>query len=187
VGAESRTQAFRIIEIFPATSAKEVRALPIRDNAEGFVLRNTKTGFMAKMKYEEYVRIHRIVFGMNERVVHRHLRDSLDIDELYMGVPEEFHEWITGTIDRLGDQFCAIRTQALNDYEEIYDKLWASQLAFERKDFAALAKTKQYPSLLFMLLDSTGHSTPKINEAIWKMIPYDGRNKMAAEQTEDTG
>jgi RNA ligase len=166
--------------IFPATSIKEVRALPIRDNAEGFVLRNTKTGFMAKMKYEEYVRIHRIVFGMNEKRVHQHLREGRDVKELYFGVPEEFHEWITSTIDRLGDQYCIIRNTVVNDLEDIEDQMMDAKL-FGRKAFAELAKTKKYPGLLFQRLDNRD-----ITDACWKLVSYDGRNKMAAEQSEDT-
>lgn len=172
-------------EIFPATSVKEVRALPYRDNAEGFVLRNTKTGFMAKIKYEEYVRIHRIIFGMNERVVYKHMREGRAIADLYYGVPEEFHDWIDEAVEGFHQQFVSIRHQVLVDFDEIEKEMvFCSKAGRSRKKiFAESAKQKKYPHLLFLLYDK--NNKDKLVDEIWKLIPFDGRNKMTAEVSED--
>jgi RNA ligase len=166
-------------EVFEATSYKEVKALPIRDNAEGFVLRNIKSDFMCKMKYDEYVRIHRIVFGMNEKRVYEHLRAGRGAGELYEGVPEEFWQWITICVAHFQHEFDAIKERAENDLADIDLEMMDSK-TFGRKAFAELAKDRKYPGLLFLMLDGR-----PIDDAIWKLIRYDGTNKMAAEQSED--
>jgi len=167
-------------QIFPAYSVKMIRALPVRDNAEGYVLRNEKTGFMAKVKYEEYVRLHRIIFGMNEKRVHAHLRENRPIDELYIGVPEEFHQWINDTWMWLDGQFLSIKTIVESDYQETIEYLCTYRDNWTQKDFAELVKKKKFSGLLF-----SRHQGKDITDSIWKLIPADGRNKMAAEQTED--
>jgi len=47
----------------------------IGDNEEGFVIRFEPSGLRVKIKGEEYVRLHRLVTGVNSKVIWEHLRD----------------------------------------------------------------------------------------------------------------
>ena len=47
-----------------------------------------------KLKQEDYVILHRIITGLNERAIWQHLMDGKPIAELLASLPDEFHEWV---------------------------------------------------------------------------------------------
>src|SRR5262249_59949112 len=80
-----------VIESFDhATFADALAALP-RDGREGLVVWFPQTDVRVKLKYEEYVRLHRIVTGLNARSVWENI-DTLDA--LVESLPDEFHGWV---------------------------------------------------------------------------------------------
>lgn len=89
-----------------------------RDNSEGVVLHYTN-GFMVKMKYEEYVRLHRLVTGCTARSIWEILKNGTGIKEMIERVPEEFEAWVRETSKRLSQQFNDIMAQTKQDYKEI--------------------------------------------------------------------
>jgi RNA ligase len=66
------------------------------DNAEGFVVR-FKNDFRVKLKFAEYVRLHRILTGFSNVMVWEYLAESKPFDELLEKVPDEFYEWLKNT------------------------------------------------------------------------------------------
>ena len=57
-----------------------------------------------KIKYAEYVRLHRIVTGLNARTVWEVLVTGGDLDELTEPLPDEFHAWVRGVAAELTAQ-----------------------------------------------------------------------------------
>jgi RNA ligase len=125
-----------------------------QENKEGFVIR-FKSGFRLKVKFSEYVRLHRIVTQTSSTVVWEHLASGQSLEELLERVPDEFYAWVKQTKMELETQFNAILEEA--------------KLAFKtfptRKETAAYFLTQKYPHVMFRLLDNKDPS-----ELIWKMI-----------------
>ncbi|MER7007465.1 2'-5' RNA ligase [Dactylosporangium sp. NPDC000555] len=83
------------VETFGYTTLAEALAAPPRDNREGLVVHFTGPDARVKIKYSEYVRLHRIVTGLNPRVVWEAMVNGA-LDELLEPLPDEFHAWATG-------------------------------------------------------------------------------------------
>lgn len=124
---------------------------------EGFVVQ-WASGLRAKIKAEEYKRLHRLITQCSTRTIWEMLRTGADTAELLDRVPEDFKAWAERQIGDL--RF--IHTEIT---------LWAHEImklappTYPRKDFAMWAKEQERPNLLFALLDGRD-----ITDAIWKMV-----------------
>lgn len=72
-------------------------------SAEGYVLRY-ESGLRVKVKFPEYVRLHGIITGLTERSVWELLKDGQSLKPLLDVLPDEYHDWLTKTVDRLREQ-----------------------------------------------------------------------------------
>jgi len=132
---------------------QELRALE-ENNKEGFVVR-FKNGFRVKMKFPEYVRLHRIITGISNVVVWEYLSERKSFEELLEKVPDEFFNWVKQTQGQLVKEFDEILAESKSAFK-VFDT---------RKETALYIQTQKYSSVLFAMLD--GKSPDKI---IWKMI-----------------
>lgn len=69
--------------------------LPNRDNREGFVLYWPREDFRVKVKYDEYVRLHRVVTGYSIKRLWEVVSTGQNLDEFLEGVPDEFYDKVT--------------------------------------------------------------------------------------------
>lgn len=124
------------------------------ENKEGFVVRFSG-GFRLKVKFDEYVRIHRIVTRVSSCDIWESLSRDESLDDLLERVPDEFYNWVKQTVQRLKSDFHAIETIARSEYRELET----------RKDTALYFQTCRYPGILFSMLKGEAYA-PRI----WKMI-----------------
>lgn len=128
-------------------------------NREGFVVKFAN-GQRAKVKFEEYLRLHKIVFGINEKTIWEALRSGVDIDELLQNAPDEFFDWGRAVADRLYSEYDEYEAQIESVFAEVYspDK--------SRKEIALVFKDyKDFSDCLFLKLDGHDYS-----DNIWKKI-----------------
>lgn len=124
------------------------------DNQEGFVVR-FKNGFRVKVKFEEYVRLHRILTGVSNQMIWEMLKEDKPLDEMLDHVPDEFYQWVKHTREKLLAEFSSIETQCKQDFRLLED----------RKTTALYFLTCRYPGVLFSMLDNKDYKP-----GIWKMI-----------------
>ena len=123
-------------------------------NQEGFVIL-FKSGFRVKVKFLEYVRLHRIITQTSSTVVWENLATGKSFEELLEKVPDEFYEWVKQT-----------KTELTNQFDEILSEAKSAYKTFDtRKETAAYFLTQKYPHVMFRLLDEKDPS-----DLIWKMI-----------------
>jgi RNA ligase len=160
----------------------EALALPPRQNAEGLVIRDRLYGNMVKIKQEDYIRLHKLVFGLSEKAVWEHLSThDGDITGMLEGLPDEFHGWVKEKADSLLLRFRKIRIEAEQICDGIIIELTANEDGGSRKRFAEIAaEYPDYRQYLFMLLDGKD-----ISGAIWKSLKPKGSSPMVR-QTEAT-
>lgn len=120
-------------QLFGYPTVADALAAAPRPNAEGIVLHLYDTDERLKIKQEDYVRLHRIVTGLNERTVWEHLCASRPLDELMAPLPDEFHDWVRDVADRL----TALVTEQAADIEATFAEVERDlPEAYSRKDFA---------------------------------------------------
>lgn len=131
------------------------------ENKEGFVIR-FKSGRRYKVKFDEYVRLHRLVTGVNARRIWDLLRNDQTMDELLERVPDEFFQWVKKTRDSLIQQFFDVEEMAIGLYKgakELPDR--KSQALYILK----YPKDRRYSSIAFAMLDKKPHK-----DIIWSML-----------------
>lgn len=124
------------------------------NNKEGFVIRFSG-GIRYKVKFEEYVRIHRIVTGVSSISIWEYLKEGKTLDELLERVPDEFYKWVKKTNDEFHAAYKEIEAQAKADFKVLED----------RKTTALYFMTCKYPSVLFQMLDNKEYA-----HTIWRML-----------------
>lgn len=127
------------------------------ENAEGFVIRFA-SGLRLKLKFAEYLRLHRLMTHVNARVIWDLLRDGQPLDELLERVPDEFYNWIRRTQGDLLAQFQTIERHCQAIVNQIKDLP-------TRKEQAAIVLKTRYPGITFTMLDQKNYQ-----EAIWKLL-----------------
>lgn len=130
------------------TLADALTARP-RPNAEGLVVHLYVTDERVKIKQEDYVALHRIVTGLNERTVWEHLVAGKPVEELLTALPDEFHEWVREVAARL----TATVESGCSEVETAYSTILASLPPdYTRKDFALVAARHPRRAQLFSRL-----------------------------------
>lgn len=140
---------------FPQMNSLEKVRQFEQDNREGFVLK-FKGGLRVKVKMEEYVRLHRIITGVNKRTIWEYLKEGTSLDDLLDKVPDEFYQWVKRTAKELKDQFKEIEQLCKSELREFPT----------RKETAQYFRDKgTHPKILFLMLDNKPYE-----EAIWKLL-----------------
>ena len=161
----------------PASSLAEALALPPRPNAEGVVVHFGKSDKRVKVKQEDYVRLHRLITGMNARVIWEQLGLGLAPDQICQGVPEEFWPWIRQVADELESEHARLMGLTYKQYEQIISTM---PEGWTRKDFAEQANRSYCRPWLFLLLDGR-----EPGPAIWKTLKPSAERSLVAIRTED--
>ena len=151
-----------VTEQMPADSLTKALALPPRPNAEGVVVRFIWSDKRVKVKQEDYVKLHRLINGMNARVIWEQLGLGLAADQICQGVPEEFWPWIRQVADEIESEHTRLMALAHKQYEQIISTM---PEGWTRKDFAEQANRSYYRPWLFLLLDGRDPGS-----AIWQSL-----------------
>jgi RNA ligase len=139
---------------------------------EGFVVK-FDNGLRVKVKFEEYVRLHRILTNMSARDIWWKLRNNEPLDELLTLVPDEFYNWVRKVESELTQQFAAIQqhVEATLDHDIVKRNppLTRKQLAIKYQDY-------DYKHIMFQMLDNKQWA-----ESVWRLIRPDAEKPFAQE------
>lgn len=122
-------------------------------NEEGYVIRFSNN-FRVKVKFEEYIRLHKIITNVSSYDIWECLKDGKSLDEILDRVPDEFMDWVRQTEMDINSRVLGIATEARKRYREITNKaafFWGEDLT--RRKLADEFKQDEYESLLFAQLD----------------------------------
>lgn len=137
-----------------------------RQNAEGLVIRAGSE--MVKLKQADYVALHKLVTGLNERAVWERLMSGETRASICSSLPDEFHGFVDKVGDELETKFKDIYYSSHVNYCGILNKMPGKSSMPEgdwRKLFASYATKMPNYDLLFAYLDNR-----PVRESIWKMI-----------------
>jgi RNA ligase len=129
-------------EVFGYRNLREALSAPLRPGKEGLVVRSVMDDAMVKIKQEDYVSLHRVVTGLNEREIWRRARD-LDLSYDYLSgddfasqvineIPDELHDWVVRVSLSLRDM--------------VYNKLKLVNELFAQSQVEAIAPGDEWKS-----------------------------------------
>jgi RNA ligase len=124
------------------------------ENKEGFVVK-FKSGYRLKVKFAEYVRIHRIVTQVSSLSIWEYLKTNQSMELILDRVPDEFYDWVKETVKKYTEQYAAIEIAAKAEFKVLET----------RKETAFYFQTCQFSAVLFSMLDGRDYSP-----IIWKML-----------------
>lgn len=163
----------RMVESFEHATLADALAAGPRPNAEGLVVYHPASGERVKIKQEDYLRLHRIITGLNARVVWEHLADGRPVAELLDPLPDEFHDWTIDVAEQLTDQVTAWRHEAFEGFEAVMGLLGLTPGGRvereDRKRFAEHAVRHPLKWALFALLDGK-----TIEPGLWRQARPEG-------------
>ena len=131
-------EKYQYSSILDAIGCKETQ------NREGFVV-CWQDGTRHKIKFEDYKRLHRAVFGTSEWTVWDMLRNTMSYK---IGVSVEYDQWCGLVASRLVNKRKDLNEWVLSEYARL-----SSLSGVSRKDFALSVQGNPWKSALFLLLD----------------------------------
>jgi len=148
-------------------------------NKEGFVIRVISDGsypdWRCKIKFEDYIKLHRIMTGVSNKTVWEMLRDGSSIESMLEVCPDEFNDFLRNTKAALELRYLGIESRAKYAYD------CAKELASRREQAMFLMSNyKELSSIVFRMLDGQDYS-----KAIWNMIKPDRYIQPFANKDED--
>ncbi|MFH6994413.1 RNA ligase [Flavobacterium sp. FlaQc-48] len=123
-------------------------------NKEGFIIKYANN-FRVKVKFEEYLRLHRIITQVSNLSIWEYLKANQSMEEILERVPDEFFDWVKETKSDLEGKFSAIEAQCKKDFK----------IMESRKETALYFLTFKYSGVLFAMLNGKDY-----REIIWKII-----------------
>lgn len=137
-------------------------------NSEGFVVYYPKANVRMKIKFPEYVRLHRLITGVSEIAIWELMKDGKRLDELLEKVPDEFFKWVTEVERRLRLEFATKWGRAQNA-----NIFYGSLPTRKEAALKILEKYKDVSGAVFLLMDG---EDKRASEKIWKMIRPHGKS-----------
>jgi hypothetical protein len=123
-------------------------------NKEGFIIKYANN-FRVKIKFEEYLRLHRIITQVSNLNIWEYLKTNQSMEEILERVPDEFFDWVKQTKSDLEHQYLEIEKQCKKDFKVLET----------RKETALYFQTCKYQGVLFAMLNDKNYA-----EIIWRMI-----------------
>ncbi len=134
-----------------------------RENAEGYVIWFPSSGLRLKVKFQEYVRLHRLITGVTQRRIWEALKDGMGLEEMLDRVPADYATWVQQQAEELLTQYRSLMDRA----EAAFREVSAATGTADRRAFALHAQREfgPYQHLMYAMLDGK-----PADELIWKMI-----------------
>jgi len=126
------------------------------ENKEGFVVKFTN-GDRCKIKFEDYLRLHKIMTEISTKTVWECLSKGDDIYEMLKDVPDEFFKGIDVYIKELKSEYRLMEEKTTSTFN--------LHKGLNRKEFAEEVKWNKYSPVLFRMMDGKDYS-----DIIWKFI-----------------
>lgn len=149
-----------------------------RANAEGYVLRYAN-GQRVKIKFDQYVELHRLVTGLDSVSIWECLRNGQDPLAVLTALPDELYGWARQVAHDLKQAFHSQQDHWAVQCEDIIHTANHGSATVQRKEFAALALKQPVPAAMFLILDQ---SWARYDALTWATIKPQRTKPVTAEE-----
>ena len=160
-------------EVFSASTLAEALALPPRAGAEGMCVRFLDTNKIVKIKQDDYLELHRLIFGINKRAIWELAYNDGNpstpeaVDSFLEPLPDEFHSWIRRVWDEIWDRVGETQDTVVAAYSAL-----SSEFDPKSKEFAMAVQERYTTYQKFLFSVRSGQNLAKV---ILKSIQKDYR------------
>jgi len=133
-------------------------------NREGYVVRFSN-GFRMKIKFSEYVRLHRIITNISNLDIWRTLKEEGSLDSILENVPDEFYAWVRKVERQLLEEKQNLLSEAHQDFAYIVNDVLGYQAT--RKEYAAEFTKHPRSAIFFKWLDGKKEDAERI---AWDLV-----------------
>lgn len=149
----------RIADSIPNTDILKLAELDEK-NKEGFVVFYPKSNLRLKIKFPEYVRMHKILTGLSVKGIWEYFVENgidADIKKIAENMPDEFFVWLIKVSEDFKKRYKEIEYECVTHFNLIsYDLINITEKT--RKDWATLISKTRFPGILFLMLDGKDYS-----------------------------
>lgn len=160
-------------EVFSASTLAEALALPPREGAEGMCVRFLDTNKIVKIKQDDYLELHRLIFGINKRAIWELAYNDGNpstpeaVDSFLEPLPDEFHSWIRGVWNEIWNRVGEVQDIVAGAYSTL-----SSEFNPKSKEFAMAVQERYTTYQKFLFSVRSGQNLTKV---ILKSIKKDYR------------
>jgi RNA ligase len=131
-----------------------------RPNREGMVVATRGGGRMVKLKQEDYLRLHKLVFGLTEKSVWRAVVAGDSLESLLEPLPDEFHPWVREIYGRIKGAAATWAEGVREEYGRIMDSIAWDEFDERgaKKEFARIVQGDKDSWAYFQLYTGRGAS-----------------------------
>lgn len=160
-GSYTRMDILPSAKIYGAYDIKSIKDMQSLDakNQEGFVAYDKNWCPQFKIKFETYVRLHKLMTNCTEVTIWEWMRDGIELEGVLWLVPDEFYDRVREVRDRLLQEYNEILHVCIDDYNT------AIMLPSRKEQAMWIKDHSKYPWIVFALLDRK-----KISPFIYKAI-----------------
>jgi len=130
-------------------------------NKEGYILYWPKENYRLKIKFEDYIQLHRIVFNMTNKTIWKYIKENGwgSIHNILEPVPDEYYNSIQDIISDLKSKYDDILNYCINNHKQFMFKLPMGEDPIATKKEYALKLhnsliPKKYHKILFAMYDN---------------------------------
>jgi RNA ligase len=167
---------WRVVERFDKTLSQCVAEQ--KQNSEGYILFYRDAGLRVKVKFAEYMRLHKLFTGVSPKMIWEVMKEAsfkpkatqgYSLEELIDGhlalltarSNQSFENWVTGWRNKLLAQYYALLNRAILVYD--------TRIGVTRKDVAEhFLKFPDVSAICFNMLDNNGTLSEHGQELVWK-------------------
>lgn len=133
------------------------------ENEEGFVIHFPISDLRLKIKFPQYVKLHKVMTGLSSIGIWEILKSGSDIKEIIKDCPDELFLWVQSVVTELTDKYSEIEKNC----KEITAH---AKTLTTRKEQALYITQFKNSGVCFKMLDNESYS-----EIIWKQIRPSGK------------
>lgn len=152
-------EGYPVAKDFEFTTWDDVLAHQGKD--EGYVVK-FDNGLRVKVKFAEYLRLHRILTNVSTRGIWQRLSNGESLDDMLDLVPDEFYNWVKDTETSLWVQYHEIVTHV---EDVLYRETIKRNPPLTRKELAIKYQNYDYKGIMFQMLDHKSYA-----DSTWRII-----------------
>ncbi len=133
------------------------------ENREGYVIKFEPSNYRVKVKFDEYVRLHRLITNFSNLDIWGCLKNDDNIYAFLDRVPDEFDRWVRDKVVEIEKSFTYIEDVCKGTLKEL-----DSQGFETRKDKAFWVQNnviRRYQGIVFMMMDGCNYK-----KIIWDLV-----------------
>jgi hypothetical protein len=158
---------FKVVEKHNGITDYSTLSSLSKDNEEGFVVR-FDNGDRCKIKFNEYVRLHRLLTNFSNVDIWESLKNGDNVEEILKDVPDEFDNWVRTTIRDLKYNYFQISEYCGKVHDGFrYGKYNDRDPEPTKKEYAEYVKQFKKPlqSVMFSMWEKKSY-----DHIIWRLI-----------------